>query len=222
MTTDKIKIFIADDHPIFRSGLRQLIETAPQMAVIGEAKDGAEAIARLLASPADVALLDIDMPKADGFQVLTALREKGLTLQFVFLTMHKDEQFLNAALDLGVKGFLVKDSAAEEVIDCINAVVNGQEFISPQLTSFLLKRLRQTQENPPQPSLLDQLTPTERKVLKLVAEYKTSKEIAAELFMGVRTVEQHRLNISEKLNLRGRHALMKFAAENKEGTKDEG
>lgn len=213
MNTDKIKIFIADDHPIFRSGLRQLIETAPQMAVIGEAKDGAEAIERLLTSPADVALLDIDMPKADGFEVLTALREKGLTLQFVFLTMHKDEQFLNAALDLGVKGFLVKDSAAEEVIDCINAVINGEEFISPQLTSFLLKRIRQTQERPSQSLLLDQLTPTERKVLRLVAEYKTNKEIAAELFMGVRTVEQHRLNISEKFQLKGRHALVKFVSE---------
>ena len=214
MNTDKIKIFIADDHPIFRSGLRQLIETAPQMAVTGEAKDGAEAIERLLASPADVALLDIDMPKADGFQVLTALREKGLSLQFVFLTMHKDEQFLNAALDLGVKGFLVKDSAAEEVIDCVNAVVKGEEFISPQLTSLLFKRLRHAQENPAQPSLLDQLTPTERKVLKLIAQFKTNKEIAAELFMGVRTVEQHRLNISEKFNLKGRHALVKFVTEN--------
>ena len=214
MNTDKIKIFIADDHPIFRGGLRQLIETASQMVVVGEAKDGAEAIERLLASPADVALLDIDMPKADGFQVLTALREKGVNLQFVFLTMHKDEQFLNAALDLGVKGFLVKDSAAEEVIDCVNAVVKGEEFISPQLTSLLLKRLRHAQENPAQPSLLDQLTPTERKVLKLIAQFKTNKEIAAELFMGVRTVEQHRLNISEKFNLKGRHALVKFVTEN--------
>ena len=214
MNTDKIKIFIADDHPIFRGGLRQLIETASQMVVVGEAKDGAEAIERLLASPADVALLDIDMPKADGFQVLTALREKGVTLQFVFLTMHKDEQFLNAALDLGVKGFLVKDSAAEEVIDCVNAVVKGEEFISPQLTSLLLKRLRHAQENPAQPSLLDQVTPTERKVLKLIAQFKTNKEIAAELFMGVRTVEQHRLNISEKFNLKGRHALVKFVTEN--------
>lgn len=220
MTTDNINIFIADDHPIFRSGLRQLIETAPQMTVVGEAKDGAEAIERLLASPADVALLDIDMPKADGFEVLTALREKGITLQIVFLTMHKDEQFLNAALDLGVKGFLVKDSAAEEVIDCINAVVNGQEFISPQLTSLLLKRLRHAQENPTQPTLLDQLTPTERKVLKLIAQFKTSKEIAAELFMGVRTVEQHRLNISEKFNLKGRHALVKFVTENFDQLKD--
>lgn len=222
MNTDNIKIFIADDHPIFRSGLRQLIETAPRMTVIGEAKDGAEAIERLLASPADIALLDIDMPKADGFEVLTTLRQKGVSLQFVFLTMHKDEQFLNAALDLGVKGFLVKDSAAEEVLDCLNAVVNGEEFISPQLTSFLLKRLRQARENPPQPSLLDQLTPTERRVLKRVAAYKTNKEIAAELCMGIRTVEQHRLNISEKLNLHGRHALMKFATENKEEMRDEG
>ena len=216
--SDKIKIFIADDHPIFRSGLRQLIETAPHLEIIGEAKDGAEAIQKLLQCQPDVALLDIDMPKASGFEVLTAVREKGISLQCVFLTMHKDEQFLNAALDLGVKGFLVKDSAAEEVIDCIEAVVNGQEFISPQLTSFLLKRMRQS--SPAKVSQLDQLTPTERKILKLIAQYKTNKEIAAELIMGVRTVEQHRLNISEKFDLHGRHALMKLAAENVEGMRD--
>jgi DNA-binding NarL/FixJ family response regulator len=212
--TPKIKIFIADDHPIFRGGLRQLIALELNMEVVGEAKDGAEAIERLLHCQADVALLDIDMPKASGFDVLTALREKGATLHFIFLTMHKDEKFLNAALDLGVKGFLVKDSAAEEVIDCINAAVNGEEFISPQLTGFLLKRVRQAQQRSTQASLLDQLTPTERKVLKLIAAYKTNKEIAAALFIGVRTVEQHRLNISEKFDLKGRHALMKFAAEN--------
>ncbi len=211
---DKIKIFIADDHPIFRGGLRQLIALELNMEVVSEAKDGAEAIERLLHCQADVALLDIDMPKASGFEVLTALREKGVALNFIFLTMHKDEQFLNAALDLGVKGFLVKDSAAEEVIDCINAVTSGEEFISPQLTSFLLKRIRQAQTTPAKTSLFEQLTPTERKVLKLIAVYKTNKEIAAELFMGVRTVEQHRLNISEKFDLKGRHALMKFAAEN--------
>lgn len=225
MKTDKIKIFIADDHPVFRSGLRQLIAIEPNLEVSGEAKDGEEAIQQLLRGNADVArhdiaLLDIDMPKAGGFEVLTAVREKGLALQFIFLTMHKDEHFLNAALDLGVKGFLIKDSAAEEIIDCINAVVSGEEFISPQLTSFLVKRLRQA--SPAKASQLDQLTPTERKVLRLVAQYKTNKEIAADLAMGIRTVEQHRLNISEKLNLQGRHALMKFATENAARLQDKG
>ncbi|MGE0103669.1 MAG: response regulator [Blastocatellales bacterium] len=219
--SDKIKIFIADDHPIFRSGLRQLIALEPNLEVVGEARDGAEATDRLLSCQADVAVLDIDMPKAGGFDVLTAIREKGMAVEFIFLTMHKDEQFLNAALDLGVKGFLVKDSAAEEVLDCINAVVNGEEFISPQLTGFLLKRIRQSQDNQAKTSQLDQLTPTERRVLRLVAQYKTNKKIAAELNMGVRTVEQHRLNISEKFNLKGRHALMKFAVENLEKMNDE-
>lgn len=209
---NKIKIFIADDHPIFRGGLRQLIELEPHLEIVGEAKDGAEAMQRLLSCQTDVVLLDIDMPKASGFEVLTAIREKGLDIHAIFLTMHKDEKFLNAALDLGVKGFLVKDSAAEEVIDCIEAIVRGEEFISPQLSKFLLKRIRQAQETKPSP--LDHLTPTEIKVLRLVARYRTNKEIAAELHMGVRTVEQHRLNISEKFDLKGRHALMKFAVEN--------
>lgn len=212
MNAEKIKIFIADDHPIFRGGLRQLIEIESHLEIVGEAKDGAEAIERLLTCQTDVALLDIDMPKASGFEVLTAIREKGAAVHIIFLTMHKDEKFLNAALDLGVKGFLVKDSAAEEVIECVETVARGGEFISPQLTSFLLKRIRQSQET--KPSLLDQLTPTECKVLRLIAQYKTNKEIAAELFMGIRTVEQHRLNIGEKFNLKGRHTLMKFAVEN--------
>lgn len=211
-----IRIFIADDHPIFRAGLRQLIETEPDFAVVGEAKDGEAAISALLETQVDVALLDIDMAKADGFEVVTALHEKGFNHPIVFLTMHKDERFLNTALDLGAMGFLIKDSAAEEVIDCLKAVVKGQEFISPQLTSFLLKRIRRTEAHTAKPSALDQLTPTEHKVLRLIAQYRTNKEIAAELSMGVRTVEQHRLNMTEKLDLKGRHALAKLAAEHKD------
>jgi two-component system, NarL family, response regulator DegU len=206
------RVFIADDHPIFRGGLRQLIESDPTLSVCGEASHGMEAIARVPVLDVDVALLDIDMPHADGFEVLRALRAAGWRAPAVFLTMHNDAQFLDAALDLGVDGYLVKDSAADEVIDCIHAVLSGARFISPQLAPLLAKRAERAQQLSPRAEL-NQLTATERKVLELLAQFKTNKEIAIALNIGVRTVEQHRLNVSEKFNLKGRHALAKFVSE---------
>ena len=137
-----IKVLIADDHPIFRAGLRQVIERDSGIAVVAEADDGQAALDALPGCGADVAILDVDMPVMDGFQVAQAIREKRLAVEVIILTMHKDERFLNAALDLGVKGYLVKDSAASDVINCIKAVADGREFVSPQLTGLLLKRGR--------------------------------------------------------------------------------
>jgi two-component system, NarL family, response regulator DegU len=211
MNRAMITVFIADDHPIFRSGLRQLIESDHTLLVCGEAADGRAAIAHIQALPVDVALLDIDMPQADGFEVLRALRALNWDRPIVFLTMHNDAPFLDAALDLNVNGYLVKDSAADEVIDCIHAVLRGERFISPQLMPLLQKRAERDAQ-PRSIAALDQLTATERKVLQLLAQFKTNKEIAIALNIGVRTVEQHRLNVSEKFKLKGRHALAKFVS----------
>ena len=213
MTPRHIKVLIADDHPIFRAGLRQVIERDSSITVIAEAEDGQAALDALAAGGADVVILDVDMPVLDGFQVAQAIREKRLPVAVVILTMHKDERFLNAALDLGVKGFLIKDSAAADVINCVKAVADGREFVSPQLTGLLLKRGRRPFDTPEQRSGLDSLSPAERRVLRLVAEYKTSKEIADILFLSVRTIEFHRARICEKLELKGSHALIKFAVE---------
>ncbi len=210
---NEIKVFIADDHPIFRHGLRQIIERAPQIVVVDEAEDGETAWQKLRTTEADVAILDVDMPGRDGFEVARAVREARLKLALAFLTMHKDEYFLNQALDLDVKGYVLKDSALTEIVECIRALAAGQEFISPQLTRFLLNRSRragQLADNKPQIALL---TPIERRVLKLVAEYKSSKQIADELFLSTRTIEHHRARISQKLELEGRHGLLKFALE---------
>ncbi len=209
----EIKILIADDHPIFRAGLRQVIERDTLIKVVAEADNGQAALDCLPGSGASIALLDVDMPLLDGFQVTQAIREKRLPVQVIILTMHKDERFLNAALDLGVKGYLVKDSAATEVINCIRAVNEGGEFVSPQLTSLLLKRSRGAASLLEQKPGLESLSPTERRVLQLVGQYKTSKEIAELLCLSVRTIEFHRAKICEKLELKGAHALVKFAVE---------
>jgi DNA-binding NarL/FixJ family response regulator len=212
--TGEIKIFIADDHPIFRHGLRQIIERAPQLVVVDEAEDGETAWQKLGATKVDVAILDVDMPGRDGFEVARAIHEARLPVAIVFLTMHKDEHFLNQALDLNVKGYVVKDSALTEIVQCIRAVAAGREFVSPQLTGILLNRSRRAAELVARKPQLSALTPIERRVLKLVADYKSNKQIADELFLSVRTIEHHRARISQKLELEGRHALLKFALEN--------
>lgn len=209
----EIKVIIADDHPVFRQGLRQVIETDRQLQIAGEAADGQEAIAEILATKADVAVLDVDMPNGDGFEVVRAVRQKQSPVRIIFLTMHKDERFLNAALDVGVKGYLLKDSAVTEIIASIKAAAAGQDYVSPALSSFLVNRSRRAAQLAEEKPAVGKLTPTERRILGLLGEYKTSKEIAGELFISVRTVERHRANICEKLDLHGSHALIRFAAE---------
>jgi DNA-binding NarL/FixJ family response regulator len=208
----ELHIVIADDHPIFRRGLRLVIETDPRLKVVAEAEDGAAALLAVQQLRPQVAVLDLDMPQLDGMAVARAIREQKLPVAIAFLTMHKDEAFFNAALDLGVKGYVVKDSAASEIVGCIKAVAAGQTFISPVLSGHLVKR---SSTGTPQPSLLDNLTQAERRVLRLIAEGKLNNQIAEELFVSVRTVEHHRSNICAKLGLNGKHALLTFALTHK-------
>jgi DNA-binding NarL/FixJ family response regulator len=209
----ELHVLIADDHPIFRQGLRQIIETGPQLKVVAEAGNGEEALEWLQRARTDVAVIDLTMPVKDGFAVARVVRDERLPVALVLLTMHKDEHYLNAALDLGVQGYVVKDSAATEIVDCILAVAGGHEYVSPTFSSFLIRRGRGAAALVEQKPALAQLTPTERRVLKLIAEGQTSREIATTLHIGVRTVEHHRNNIAVKLELHGSHALLKFAVQ---------
>lgn len=209
-------VLLADDHPVFRRGLRMIIASDPQFNVLDEAADGVLALARIRELRPDVALLDINMPQQSGIEVARALQREQLNTRVVFLTMHRDEATFNAALDLGASGYLLKESAVEEIVSCLKAVAAGEKFVSPQLSTFLMNRgsrMRSLQEQ--KPSLAD-LTPAELRVLKLIAEQKTTREIAELLFISPRTVERHRENICSKLELRGSNALLKFALENKQ------
>ena len=159
-------------------------------------------------------MLDVDMPQQDGITVARTIKEEGLPVAVVLLTMHRNERFFNAALDLGVAGYVLKDSAVSEIVSAIRAVSAGNRFVTPLLTDYLLNR-RQAQTQAEAGMGLSTLTEAERRVMKLVAQYKSSQEIADELFISIRTVDRHRANIANKLDLKGAHALLHFALEHK-------
>ena len=214
--TNEIKILIADDHPIFRSGLAQLLKTAPDFAVVAEAGDGDAALACMQQAAPDVAILDIDMPGKDGLEVACAVVAEGMGVRVILLSMHKNEALFNAALNCGVKGYVLKDSAMADIINAVKTVAHGEEFISPALSSFLFNRGRRAAGLAEDKPGGGELSEAERRVLKLVGQYKTSTEIADELFISKRTVDRHRANIAEKLGLKGSHAVLKFALDHKD------
>ena len=145
---NEIRLVIADDHPIYREGLRRVIERDALLRVVAEAGDGEEAVAQIEFCNPDVAVLDLDMPKLDGFGVARTLRDKHLQIVIIFLTMHKEEDLFNEAMNLGAKGFLVKDSAVLDIVHAIRAAASGNDFISPQLSSYLIRRARRSEEGP--------------------------------------------------------------------------
>jgi DNA-binding NarL/FixJ family response regulator len=208
-----ITVVLADDHPIFRHGLRQVIEADRRLEIVAEAADGQTAIDRIEDLKPDIAVLDLDMPNRDGFDVARAIRDKRLPTRVIFLTLYKDERFLNTALDAGVKGYLLKDGAVTEIVDSIMAVVAGSHYVSPALSTQLIERRRRLDAQAGKTPSLNLLTPVERKILGLIAEFKTSREIADLLCISPRTVDHHRANMAEKLDLRGSHALTRFAVE---------
>ncbi|HUE03824.1 MAG TPA: response regulator transcription factor [Bryobacteraceae bacterium] len=210
----EIEVLIAEDHPIFRKGLRQIVEGEAGLKVIAEAEDGIQALELIRTCRPQVAVLDVDMPGKDGLAVAQEVRLLRLDVALILLTMHKNERFFNAAMDCGVKGYVLKDCASAEIVEGIRAVAAGRAYVTPLLTDYLLNR-RRAAELADQGTPLGALTAAERSVLRLVAEYKTSKEIAEELFISVRTVDRHRANIATKLDLSGAHALLQFALEHK-------
>ena len=201
------RIVIADDHSIFRKGLRAIIEAERSLLVIAEAADGEEALRKIEELRPDIAILDVDMPKVDGFQVVKELRRRRMPVECIFLTIHSEEEMFNEALHLGVKGYVLKDSSSTDIVNAVAALRQGHHYTSPSLTSLLINRADRAKSI----ASVHDLTPTERRVLQLIAEYKTSKQIAEQLCVHYRTVENHRTNISAKLGLRGSHALIKFA-----------
>jgi DNA-binding NarL/FixJ family response regulator len=212
---ENLSIIIADDHPIFRSGLKNIISAEDNINIIGEAADGIKALELILEKSPDIAILDMSMPGMTGLNVLKSLKEKGSTARVVFLTMFMEEDIFDEAMELGINGYVLKESAENDILECINQVATNNYYISPLISNLLIKRHHKLEELSRQTPLLENLTPTERKILKLISRNKTSKEISEELFVSYRTIENHRTNINNKLNLKGSHSLIKFAIENK-------
>jgi DNA-binding NarL/FixJ family response regulator len=212
----EVRVLVADDHAIVRKGLRAAIEEDPSMQVVGEAGDGKAALAMISQLLPDIVVLDIDMPKLDGLGVARELRNKGLETSILFLTLHTDEDLFRAAIELGCRGYLLKDSATQEIVTSLRAVIAGQMFISSALAAKLVRS-----NTPPAVNFKGDpsahLTPAERNILRLIAEGKSSKEIGEELSIHYRTVENHRTNICRKLGIEGANALLRFALQNKSG-----
>ncbi len=212
---EQIKIVLADDHPIVRQGLKQMIEADPNLLIVAEAGDGETALELIEKHQPDVAVLDVDMPKMGGFAVVRELRDRKINVRIVFLTMHGEKEVFQAALDLNVQGYVLKDSAVTDIVASIKSVAAGRPFFSSSLSALLLNRRRNFEDFENENQGLNSLTPTERRILKLIAEEKTSKEIGEQLYISHRTVEKHRANISRKLDLQGSLALVKFAVAHK-------
>jgi DNA-binding NarL/FixJ family response regulator len=214
--TGKIRVMIVDDHPLFRQGLRQAIGGDSRFEIAGEADNGQAALDRILELRPEVAVLDVNLPGLSGLEVAAALRAKKMRVSIVILTMLKDEQAFNKALNLGIHGYVLKENAADEILNCIAAVSRGEAYVSPSLTDFLLRRRSRAESLASHKPGLDDLTVAEKRILKRVALGKTTKQIAAELFISPRTVESHRANICEKLELIGANRLLQFALENRD------
>lgn len=212
MQPNEIRLLIVDHHPVFRRGLREIIEENPNFSVVGEASDGEAARRMILDLKPDIAVVDIDMPRLNGLEMVRALRKTDLAVALIFLTTYLEEGMFNAAMEAGVKACVLKENATD-ILTALEKVSHGETFVSSSMSVFGRRRSERVQElGKPQ---IDNLTAAERRILKLIAEDRTSKEIAGLLQISIKTVENHRLNICRKLNLHGSHSLLKFAFDNK-------
>lgn len=210
-----INILIADDHPLMRKGLVMVLEEENSRFLIDQAKNGEEAYNKLVSNKFDVATLDIEMPLMSGLEIARKLREDKIKTKIIFLTMYKDEDMFNEAMDTGAYAYILKENAVTDIIDGINNVMQNGYFISPLISEYLVQRGNRLNNLVSELPSIKLLTKSERKILKLISEDKTTNTIAKELFVSPKTVENHRSNISRKLKLQGSYSLVKFAIQNK-------
>ncbi len=209
-------VLIADDHPIFREGLVRTIERDGTFAIAAEASDGEEALRQLQSLHPDLALIDVDMPKMNGIAVAKIAYAEALMTNVIILTMHKDPAYFNKAMDLGVRGYLLKDSVISELTQCLKTVLEGGYYITPAVSHLLVDREKRNESLRHSVPAVQHLTPAERNVMILLGKNMTNKEIADQLFVSIRTVENHRQHICHKLNIHGHHKLLQFAMEHRQ------
>jgi len=206
----RTRIVLADDHAMVRRGLRMVLEAEPDMAVVGEADDGAEAVKLALDTDADLVVLDVAMPRMTGLQAAAELKQRRPELRTLMLSMYDSEQYFFEALKAGASGYVLKSAADRDLVEAVRAAVRGEPFLYPAAVSALIRdyldRASQGEETPSDP-----LTPRELEIVKLVAEGHTTDEIASTLVISKRTVEHHRSHILEKLGMRDRVELTRYA-----------
>ena len=204
------RVLLADDHELVRSGLRLVLDSQPDIKVVAEASDGAEAVQKGLAGEVDLAVIDVSMPRLTGLQAAAELRRRRPGLRVLLLSMHDNEQYFFAALKAGASGYVLKSAASRDLVHAVRASMRGEPFLYPPAVAAIfhdyLERTRRGEE-----PVEDPLTGRELEVLKLIAEANTSDEIAATLAISKRTVEHHRANILHKLSMRDRVELTRYA-----------
>jgi DNA-binding NarL/FixJ family response regulator len=210
----EVTVLLVDDHPLLRHGLRDVIGRDPRFEIIGEASDGEEALRKIASLTPQIIILDIDMPRLNGLETIKAVRGLPFLVKVIVLTMYKEEDMFNAAMDLGAKAYVLKENAANDVVAAIEKVERGESFVSASLLEAGKRRSDRVRELLLGKPHIEGLTPAERRILKLIGEDLTSKEIADRLALSVRTVDNHRQHICNKLKLHGTHSLLKFAFDN--------
>ncbi len=207
----KIKLLLADDHAVVRSGLRMLLDAQPDMEIVGEAENGHETIEKVLALQPDVVLMDIQMPGMNGIEATRKIKERAPETAVLALTMYEDDQYFFEMLKAGAAGYIPKRAAPDALVNAIRTVRRGEVFLYPSVAAYLVDEYLQRDDEPETETDLGDLTPREKEVLVLIAEGLSNAEIAEQLTISVKTVDRHRENIMRKLNIHNRIDLVKYA-----------
>jgi two-component system response regulator NreC len=207
----QIKLILADDHAVVRSGLRMLLEVQSDIEIIAEVENGADAVKQTRLLQPDIVLMDIQMPGLNGIEATKQIKELAPKTAVLALTMHEDDQYFFEMLHAGASGYVPKRAAPDELLTAIRAVGRGEVYLYPSLASRLVQDYLRRAESGDQTHVYDDLTPREREVLTLIAEGLSNAEIAEKLVISVKTVDRHRENIMRKLNLHSRIDLVKYA-----------
>jgi DNA-binding NarL/FixJ family response regulator len=212
-----MKLLIADDHPIFRKGLKDILESSFTNLNIIECKNGKEAIDHIKKEKPSLAILDINMPELNGLEVSAIITKEQIPTRVIILTMYKDREMIKKAMHSGAYGYILKDFATDEIIDCINKVSNNEKYIGPELQSYYSEFVQEDKTKQGFLVLLKNLSQAELKTLKLVSQNKSTKEIAELLFLSEKTIENYRSKICQKLLLPPRNnSLLLWISENKD------
>jgi two-component system response regulator NreC len=209
----KHRIVIAEDHTILREGLRSLLSSSPDFDVVGEAEDGREAIRCVEKLKPDLILTDLSMPRMNGMEAIREIKKQSPKTKILVLTVHKTEEYILATLKAGADGYLLKDSTHSELMMAVKNVISGKHYISPAISEKVIEGYVEGKKTLKPRTSWETLTQREREILKLIAEGYRNKEIADDLCISVKTVEKHRANLMEKLNLHNVQALTTFAIE---------
>ena len=211
---EKIRILLADDHTLVRSGIRSLLEDEPGLSVIGEAEDGRSAVTMACQLKPDVVVMDIAMPLLNGLEATRQIKTQCPGMKVLILSMHDNEEYIRQVLEAGAMGYILKDAAARELINAIRSVYRGEAVLSPAVTRLVIEDYLRWGGSRPQEET-DGLSPREREVLQLIAEGYTNKQIAEILSISIKTVQAHRNNLMQKLDLHDRGELIKYAIQKK-------